>query len=159
MTQTTTKKLFLKNGGYALVDIDDYKILNKYSWSHFNVSKSTYARATVNGKQINMHRVIMSAPKGMLVDHINGNGLDNRKINLRLCTHSENARNSRISSNNSSGFIGVDYKKSHKLWRARITLNRKEIFVGLFETAKEAHDARLAILKKYHEDFSYIPNL
>lgn len=91
----------------------------------------------VNGvrkyKTILLHRYIMNAPAGVTVDHINGNKLDNRKMNLRLCSQSENNMNRGVFSNNKSGIKGVSWNKSKKKWVAQIQVNGKRIYLGAFD--------------------------
>jgi len=88
---------------------------------------------------ISIHSLLMTPPKGMVVDHINGNRLDNRKCNLRVCTHAENSMNTKISTANTSGFKGVSKSRSGKKWRARLTVNRKIAYLGVFDSKEEAH--------------------
>jgi len=79
-----------------------------------------------------MHREILDAPDGMQIDHVNGNGLDNRVANLRLCTATQNQRNAVKRANGSSRFKGVDWNKRQKKWRARITINKRTILIGRY---------------------------
>ena len=83
----------------------------------------------------------MVTPKGMATDHINGDGLDNRKQNLRICTHAENLRNRRLGKNNTSGYKGVSWHKLHKLWYAHISHNKKLMSLGYFKDKEEAAKA------------------
>ena len=83
----------------------------------------------------------MNAPAGMQIDHINGNGLDNRKVNLRLCNSSQNQRNARKRKSGTSRFKGVDWHKESKKWRARICVNRKRIHIGRYKSEFEAAQA------------------
>lgn len=99
-----------------------------------------------------MHRLILDVPKGAEVDHINGNGLDNRRRNLRICTRSENQWNRRLAPNNTSGFKGV-YRFQGK-WRAQIQSFGKKIHIGLYETRIEAARAYDEVAIKCHGDFA-----
>ena len=83
----------------------------------------------------------MNAPDGMEVDHINGNGLDNRKANLRLCTRAQNQMNSIKRTGKSSIFKGVSWHKNAWKWRANIKINQKDIHIGYFDTELEAAEA------------------
>lgn len=90
-----------------------------------------------------------------LVDHINGNGLDNRWANLRLASVAQNMANSKARVDNKSGIKGVQQQKNKSsTWMARITVNRKNIYIGTYATKQEAHQAYLAAAKKYHGDFA-----
>jgi hypothetical protein len=97
----------------------------------------------------------MNAPEGMVVDHINHNGLDNRKVNMRLATRAENARYSRKTKNKfHSDYKGVYYIKRVKRWRARITFEGKTMYVGEFKDEKSAGKAYDRAAKKYFGEFA-----
>jgi hypothetical protein len=85
-----------------------------------------------------MHRVIAGVSDDQLVDHINGNGFDNRRINLRFCSNSQNLHNRTFQKNNTSGFKGVTFKKHCGRWAARIKSNGREIHLGYFSDPKAA---------------------
>ena len=132
------------NKGVVLVDKDDFNKVNQYSWHIHRAGTKDYARAWINGKREYMHRLIMN---GDLIDHINGNGLDNRKCNLRLADKSLNAINSKIRSDNSTGYRGVTFNKKANKYMAEISRNGKRKYLGLFNTAKEAHRAYITAEK------------
>jgi hypothetical protein len=90
----------------------------------------------------------------MQVDHINGNTLDNRKENLRICTQNQNGKNRLLNKNNVSGYKGVTYKKANKLWCAQIVVNYHKMYLGLFTTAEAAALAYNEAAKKYHGEFA-----
>jgi HNH endonuclease len=152
------RKIRLTKGKFALVDDADYKSLSKFKW-HIDQHEATcYAHRTpwVHGKNrsrtIRMHRQIMGFPKG-LVDHRNGNGLDNRRRNLRLATKSQNSANSRrLSSRNTSGFRGVCLARDGK-WQAQIKVNGKFKYLGRFKTARQAHNAFQKYAHEIYGDF------
>lgn len=100
-----TKLIPLTQGKFAIVDAEDYDWLMQWPW-HANIIKGglIYVRSKVNGY---LHRLIMKAERHQFIDHINGNTLDNRKCNLRLCNKSDNARNTGIRKTNTSGYKGV----------------------------------------------------
>ena len=109
---TTTIKL--TRGKVALIDDDDFELVSKFKWSahHRRIGATWYARTNVgswpNQSPVYLHRLVMNASGGQIVDHIDGNGLNCQKDNLRICTHSQNQHNSGIRRNNTSGYIGVD---------------------------------------------------
>lgn len=128
----------LTRGLHAIVDADDYEWLSQYKWYAGSPKSAVkiYARRYSPGGIVLMHREIMKPPKGMVVDHINGNGLDNRRCNLRICTQAENTRNRRKPACGQSRFIGVS-PCGHK-WQATV----KRQYLGLFDDEVEAAKVR-----------------
>lgn len=129
----------LSRGQVAIVDDMDAR-LAAHSWSAHPCNRGTggfYAARSERGTTVYMHRVILGAPKGLLVDHINGDGLDNRRANLRLATHSQNLMNRTTTS--SSGFRGVEATgRIKRPWVAIINEGPVAIRIGVFETVEEA---------------------
>ena len=138
------KEIELVNGkGYALVDDDDYEELSQYKWYALSSDRyTTYAwrksRRDDGRITVRMHRQIMDAPAGKQVDHINHDGLDNRRENLRLCSPSQNMRNSRKRKGTSSRYKGVYWQKDRSAWRAQAYLNGKLIYLGTFRDEDDA---------------------
>jgi hypothetical protein len=128
-------------------DLEDAEKVLSYSWG---VDSQGYATATIDGKKVKMH-AFLGYPN---YDHHNRNKLDNRKTNLVKCTTSENNLNKSKQSNNTSGFIGVSWHKQFAKWRARVSVNKKEIHLGLFDNIQDAVVARLIAEKKYYGDFA-----
>jgi hypothetical protein len=119
----------LTQGKVATVDDEDFTELSKHRWCAQKNKRTYYAARTppaVDGKRrlIFMHLVIAKTPGGLVTDHINGNGLDNRKENLRFVTHRENCQNRHTKK--SSKYAGVDWKKNAKKWRAQIRVDGKK---------------------------------
>ena len=148
------KKVYLTKGGITLVDDQDYEKVNAYKWFRKKNNYGGEMAMTTNGPKEYLHRLIMDPPKGMNVDHINGNGLDNRRANLRICTPAENSRNSKIYSNNTSGFKGLTWHKGSKKWTVRITKNYKRVHVGYFTDVIEAAQAYNLAATKYFGEFA-----
>lgn len=136
------------SGTKIIADSEDYEKLSKYSWC---ISKTNYAVANINGKVTKMHRYILNINGNEIVDHKNGNTLDNRKANIRLCTLTENARNRKIV--NKYGCSGIKETKSGNFY-TRITVNGKEIYLGTYKTLDEAIAARTQAESKYYGDYS-----
>ena len=124
----------LTDGGYAYVDAADYEWLRQWKWHLDN----GYPARSEKGKVIYMHRQIMQPPKGMVVDHVDGNKANNCRTNLRTCTCLENARNHRKRSGSSSVFKGVFYDKRKHKWAARCEYRRERIWLGYYDTEVEA---------------------
>lgn len=103
-----------------------------------------------------MHRELMGLAIGdtRQVDHVNCMKLDNRRINLRVCTIAENQRNRGKNKNNKSGFKGVTYFKFAKLWKAQICINRETLFLGYFKNPEDAHRAYCEAAAKHHGEFA-----
>jgi len=142
------KSIALSKGYEAIVDDCDYLVLSKMKW-HVVVCpyNLVYAvrRQKINGKIINimMHRFILGliGNKKFQVDHINGNGLDNRRSNLRPCTDQQNKFNMKKRSDNTSGYKGVSWLPDRKRWQAQIQINKKNSRIGRFLSKVEAANA------------------
>ncbi len=132
----------LTKGKHAIVDAADYPALAKHKWHAHNAKKSQtcYAYRRHQGRLLAMHQQIMKPPKGMVVDHINGNGLDNRCCNLRVCTQQQNLQNTRRRCPGKSQYRGV-FPRGDK-WQASIHHAGKPIYLGLFDDEEEAARAR-----------------
>ncbi|MGD2095085.1 MAG: HNH endonuclease [Phycisphaerales bacterium] len=159
----TFRRIPLTHGQYAIVDPDDYERIAKYKWyagrhnSTFYAIRGKWYKKRKKQMTTMMHRVIMNTPEGMFVDHINHNGLDNRKANLRLATRAENNRNVRcLKKNNSSKYRGVWHDKRYNKWRAQISINRKKKHLGYFKDEKEAGMAYDKAAKKYYGEFAIL---
>jgi len=150
------KTIPLTQGQVALVDDADYEYLNRFKWYANKICRTYYAVRNVRRGKILMHRAILDAPDGLEVDHINGDGLDNRRLNIRLCSHSENDRSQRLHHRNKTGFKGVFFYKNNSKnpYGVQIALNRKTIRLGYYPTAKAAARAYDAAALKHHGEFA-----
>lgn len=144
-------------GYYALVDDEDYEWLNQWGW---NIKKNPvlnrdvlYSYRTFQKnkmkKNVYMHRLIMSPPKNMVIDHINGNTLDNRKSNLRIVTKRQNGQNYHFQS--ASKYPGV-YNGNNNKWVARILINNKPKYLGRYDSEIEAYCVYKKACKLIEED-------
>lgn len=133
------KEIPLTKGKYAIVDDSDVKLVSQYKWHyHPQGYAATTAGGLKNKHTILMHRLISRAIKGEVVDHANGDKLDNRQSNLRICTQRNNIGNSRIRKDNTTGYKGVTFSKDNKNWVARIFVNGKHTHLGSFDNPHDA---------------------
>jgi len=143
--------LALATNGFFLISEEDRNLL-VYDWSVVTTSGSKcYVRAQVNGQNVYLHRLIMGAAKGQEVDHINGDGLDNSRANLRLANRSQNCANRR-DYRSKSGFRGVYAQPNGKTWQVRISVNNKLVGGGSFSDPEEA--ARHYLARQYYGEFA-----
>jgi hypothetical protein len=153
-------RIALAEGNFAIVDPEDYLKLCSHSWQLKKCPHTSYAwRGLIkNGRKITlyMHREIMNPPKGMLIDHINHNGLDNRKANLRFATFAQNNWNSVKPKGAGSRFRGVRLHKPSGRWRAVLCHKGAHIHLGYFDTDTEAARAYDAEAKKLRGDFAVL---
>ena len=157
----------------TIVDKEDWERLKEYRWALDVQAHAIYAHTNIphpdggwyyppNGKRrrrsltVRMHRLITNAPKGMVADHINHNGLDNRKSNLRVCTNAENMRNQHSQKGGTSIYKGVCWHKASGKWYAQIKFKGKTIHIGLFTDKEEAARAYDAKAKELFGEYAYL---
>lgn len=134
-------------------DLEDYDKIKNYCWY---INESNYVRTRINkNEQIYIHQLIL--PDSIEIDHIHGKQSrnDNRKENLRPCTHQENMMNIGLRGNNTTGVTGVYWVKNRNKWRAEITYNNKIISLGHFNNFEDAVKARKEAEEKYYGEYSY----
>ena len=157
MPNIPVKILNINASKRALVDDQDAESVGKHKWT---VTKSGYAigyleKVNRKSRLILMHRLIMGATKDQMIDHINGDKLDNRRKNLRFCTKAQNNRNSKKPhSNNTSGYKGVFWSKQKRKWLAQIVVDRTQIGLGFFNSKEEASETYKQASRKYCGEFS-----
>jgi hypothetical protein len=154
------RRIPLTQEKYAIVDPEDFERLNKHKWHASKWGNTFYAIRCAGPrnktKYIRMHREIIHPPDHLVVDHINHNGLDNRKANIRPATRAQNNYN-RLnikSDNSSSKYKGVSWRKRRKRWRACIYFNGKYRFLGYFKDEIQAAKAYDKAAKIYHGEFA-----
>lgn len=139
----------LKNGGVAIIDDEDWHLVFGKSWSSSVNKNVTYVRS---GRTY-LHRLIINAKSGQIVDHINGNGLDNRKVNLRFTTHQGNKANSHHGKYTSK-YIGVsrlcNSQKAANKFRVQVKHDGKNVHIGYFKTEVEAAQAYDLFARQKH---------
>jgi hypothetical protein len=149
-------KIKLTKGYEALVDDDWYEYLSQWKWcskvGHWGVYavRRPWNKETKSYSWVYMHREVNQTPPGMFTDHINGNGLDNRKDNLRTVTNQQNAFNTKNYSTNNTGHKGITWDKVNKKWRASIGVNYKTKRLGRFTKLEDAIKAREKAEQEYH---------
>jgi hypothetical protein len=145
----------LSKGLKAIIDASDIEKVHGWNWHAVKSRSTVYARRTDCSvkppKAIHLHRVIMSPYLDSEVDHINGDGLDNRKANLRVVTSNQNRLNKFMNKKNTSGYKGAS--KFRNKWKAQIQTSGKRIYLGLYNTAEEAHHAYCNAAKTMHGNF------
>lgn len=155
-----TKELCLIGGSTTLVDDDDFEWLSQWRWAYI-ADPGYVARSTkVGGKSVRIyiHRAILNAPKGILVDHKDRNVLNNQKSNLRFATRRQNAQNAAAPKGilKSSKYKGVTWSKQRQRWAAQLKLNRKHIFLGYHnDELSAAHAYDIGAICHYGE-FAYL---
>lgn len=151
-------------GKYVLVDKEDFDRVRQYTWwlgtKNLRPATDIWDKTTKKSKRVLLSRFILNPVKGMVVDHINGDPLDNRRANLRVCSFKENQRNRTVlNKNNTSGFRGVSWDRFRNMWVAQLSFNRKHIYLGRYKDKKDARKAvKMAILKR-HGDYANINNV
>lgn len=151
-----TKIIPLSSGFVAEVDASDYKWLSQWKW-YAHKSRSGYyaARRGADKKFIYMHRAILECPEGVTADHINGDGLNNKRNNLRIATYSQNNCNrGKIKRRCSSGFLGVYRNKLRNKWIAQIKINGVQKHLGSFDCEADAAKVRDLAAIKHQGEFA-----
>jgi hypothetical protein len=152
------KVIPLTKGLYAVVDATDFDRVSQYRWYAQTRNHTNYAACDLQNpkRHMYMHRFLLGEPQGLDVDHINHDGLDNRRSNLRSATRSQNHFNKRKSEGKSSKFKGVSRYKNGK-WQAHIGINGKRHSLGnSFKTEEEAFEAYCAEAKRMHGDYLHL---
>lgn len=156
------KKIKLTQGKFALVDACDYEYLNQWKWytekhrSTFYAVRNSKKDESKEQRLVRMHQVILQRMgiKFQQTDHVDGNGLNNCRSNLRAATCQENNFNRNTSKNNTSGCKGVSWHKRDQKWQVRIMINSKRIHLGYFDDIKDAARAYNQAAKKHFGKFA-----
>jgi len=151
-------KLYTTNGFEVLVDKDIYEKFKDKKLNTSGKSSSPYVQIYRDGRKISLHRIIMNAPPGKVVDHINHNTLDNRRENLRVCSNSENLANARKTTNRktTSKYRGVYYEEGLNAWVSRVYKDEKRVYYGVFNTEESAANAFNYYLLKHYGEFAHL---
>ncbi len=144
-------------GKFAAVDTEDFNRVSQYNWCAVQDDRCWYANTFKrDGTPMAMHRLILNAPKGLVVDHIDHNGLNNRKSNLRLCTNRQNQQNRRPTRGSNSRYKGVHWCNTHRKFRARITHNGERLHLGYFDSEIDAAKAYDKKARELFGEFAYL---
>lgn len=150
----------LNTGKEVMIDAADAHLVKGYNWTEHKKSRVSYAlrNGKIDGewRTVLMHRAIANPPFGFVVDHINGDGLDNRRSNLRIATPSQNRVNAPRQSNNTSGYKGVSWNPVAKKWTASIGFERRNKNLGYFDTPEQAYAVYCEASAKIHGAFSRV---
>lgn len=143
------KYVLLTQGKKAIVDDEDYDRVSKLKWQYHT---GGYAKSGV--KTIRLHRFILNAPPNLEVDHINGNKLDCRKSNIRLCSRKQNVRSVPKRKDTTNKYKGTHFLKHRNKWISRIQIDGKRINSGYFNTEKEAAERYNSLAKRFFGDYA-----
>lgn len=149
------KEIPLTRGKVAIVDDCDYEELSTHRWlctEHGYVRRSMKKSEGDYNRKVYMHRQVSGAREQEIIDHINGDKLDNRRCNLRICTQAQNVLNARVSKNNKLGIKGVSFRANR--YEAKVFHNGKNVFYRRFKTLEEAKAAYDHHSKLHHGEFS-----
>ena len=146
-----------KSGKFLVVDDENFELVNNYYW---HLDNGGYVRGALK-KQIliRAHRLIMNPAKDKVIDHINGNKLDNRKSNLRICTQVQNMANRTLSVNNKTGYKGIHFNKKINKYSVQFCYNKKRINGGYFKDIIEAIKTYNNLVIKYIGEFGRLNSL
>lgn len=159
------KQISVGHGLFATVDDRDYKMLIKHTWCVRKSKNSAYAYTNINTRRrlrngkfkyygMPMHRLILGAPKSAFVDHIDGNGLNNVRRNIRICSRAQNAKNRKRQKSSRALYKGISFCKTTQKWRPRLHVEGRNISFGLFACALEAAKAYDAMAVIHHGEFA-----
>ena len=155
--ETAKKRIELSWGKFAIVDVEDFERVNSYKWCSVRMGQVWYAQTlSPDGSHLSMHRLITNAPKQLIVDHKDHNGLNNRRSNLRLCTQQQNIYNRRPQSGGSSRHKGVHWDKKFNQYRAKICHKSKQYHLGRFDNEDDAGRAYDRKAIELFGEFAYL---
>lgn len=144
----------LTHGYVTLVSPQDAHFLEARAWRAFHLKTKRQVYATTSWRSVRLHRIILELPNDLHGDHINGNGLDNRRKNLRAATRSQNAKNCNSHKDASSRYLGVSWDSARNLWIAQIYINKKNTRLGAFKIEEEAARAYDTAATIHHGQFA-----
>jgi hypothetical protein len=148
----------LTRGFEAVIDAADAPLVGAFNWHLRVTGRLVYAsrndRSGGRNAKVQLHRFLLPPPDGMIIDHIDGDGLNNRRANLRLATNTTNAQNTRRRIDNTSGFKGVSWHPGERKWLAKIKVFGRAKHLGYFNDPEVAHYAYIAAASTFFGDFA-----
>lgn len=132
------KEIPLTQGKVALIDDEDFELVSQYKWHAHKNKNVFYARSSMDGENILLHRFILNTPDGIEIDHKDRDGLNCTRENMRLATHTQNNANRGMLRNNTSGYRGVRFYKASGSWQSAISVNAVHKHLGYFDSPIEA---------------------
>lgn len=150
-------KIELTQGQFALIDDEDFPIVAPYKWCAHKIGDTYYAATCAkDGRIFHMHSLLLHREHGQEIDHINRDGRDNRRCNIRLVSRAENNLNKPLQKNSSTGLKGVYWNDVNKCWYAKITVGNKQKYLGSYQTKEAALAARqIAEVEAYGRVLEY----
>ena len=150
----------LTQGREAIIDVADVPLVEGFNWFASVRKNTVYAqridRSSHKRRAVYMHRALMCEPSGLHIDHIDGDGLNNCRHNIRVATSAQNSQNKRLAVCNTSGMKGVSREKTTDKWRAQIVVHGKHVSIGRFATPEAAHDAYCKASARLHGEFGRV---
>lgn len=162
------REIILTKGKVALIDDADHEFLSQWNWcAYVNRSGNWYARCSLylgggrknsKRKTLHMHRLLLGLPDDPKIrtDHIDGNGLNNQRHNLRPATPTQNGANMRSRKNSASKYVGVSWKKGLNKWQAEVKHGKERYYAGVFHNEEEAAKARDIVAKKIYGEYAHL---
>jgi hypothetical protein len=142
-----------------VIDAEDVPLVIGFNWTALVGPRAVYACRTgprPKKQKVLMHRLLMGDPEGLQIDHIDGDGINNRRDNLRIATRSQNLCNQRLNARNKSGFKGVSWHSASAQWQSHIMLHGKSRNLGCFACPTAAHIAYAKASHALHGEFGRI---
>lgn len=153
----------LSKGKEVLIDSSDYEFLSQWKWCYaggYAIRQEAVSDGRVRQRHVKMHRVINSTPDGMFTDHINGNTLDNRRVNLRTVTPQQNSLNRKGSRKSKSGYKGVYWNKHRNKWTVFVWTvkdgKRQRIYGGIYKDKHEAAKKYNKLVSQLYGEYAFM---
>ena len=154
------KKIPLTQGQFAIVDDEDFERVSKLKWYAAKKRSTFYAQREHKKTCLKMHRFILGiTDSAVIIDHKNGNGLDNTRGNIRICRNAENCMNRNGLSSSSSKYKGVSWCRHTNKWKAQIRFNGKLYYLGVYESELESARVYDKAAKKHFGEFAWLNNV